>query len=353
MLANPSILVSLFLIIKFAASSDNLADHFVPTDRDIADVDRVLEEHQHLWPEGVLSFKTLRGSLEAGEHDLVKSILEELAIYDLDDVLNVVLYPSCTNAMLDNLRQMRFGQDVGKQCTVREHVFIHQPWEITKNELAGIDDSENGVLFLMAVGMLVFKALRCKRFVSMMKVFSACSQEHVRQLIDRVLNAILCGRRPLVPIAKLVLLNDPDDNIGAKLFELLSGERDPISQDFVELFESPTVNSQQFARIINATLSDKDIDTRFIPHLVEMADPSDILALKEHITSEDLQKKFLQYFDVEAPTNLDSAWSSVKLKRHDRLEGWYRRNATRILKLLQSMDLLPATFYTLVLEYLV
>ena len=355
MLINPSILILLLLIIKLVASSDNLAGHFIfiPTADYAEYIDELFEKYRHFWS-GVSSVQAIRDSLEAGEKNLVERILKELSFYELNHMLDGVLHPFCTQKMFETLKRLRFGQSMYGEDVVQMYIFIHQPWIVTESELASISYSGEGRVFLAPAKLLAEKAFRRAKFAIVMKVFNACSQEYLEHLVYCVLDTSLIKRRhKFIALARAFILNDPDDTTGTRLLGLLGREWDPVSQDFIELLEHPSVGSQQFAKIIKETLKSKFIEKSDVRALVHVADPSDLPALKEHIKSEKLQKKLLQYLDVETHTNLDSAWSSVKPKKNNRLEKWYRSNAGLILKQLESMDLLLKVLYPLILEYLV
>ena len=150
-------------------------------------------------------------------------------------------------------------------------------------------------------------------------------------------------------------MNDAGKYITAGMFRTLSRQGKLTIQDFVKLLEHPTVKSEQFAEIINAHLSCEKCPRDVTRDLVRTTGSSDVPALKKHLTSKNLQQRFLQYyFDLEVLTDTNSAWSVIALKEKDRHEEWYRENGVLILaQLLQSMDQsFPSIAYSLIMGYL-
>ena len=101
LLTNPSILISLCLLVKLASSA-TLAPYFKPKVLDSTVADGILKRYQGYWS-GILNTKVLREHLQAGKNNQIHFILEELNGRELDLVLDAVLYPSCTTGMLETL----------------------------------------------------------------------------------------------------------------------------------------------------------------------------------------------------------------------------------------------------------
>lgn len=354
MFIHPSILISLFLLIKLAAPSTTLAPYFVPTAAGVKKADGILKKHQSLWP-GVSPIEGFRASLETGENDKVESILENLNYEQIDTVLDAVLHPSSTDKMLENLEQVAAHLSVlPVRNTVRAHIFIHQRWTKTKLMLAAADDTTKELcVFVYAATALICKIFKRKRFLLIRTIFNTMKQRQVPILINHILHSILEGRHVVYDLTVTFVLNDTGKYITANLFKMLSKTEKPTVQDFRKLLENHAVDSQQFAKIISALLSHRYINHDEVRDLVYLTDPSDIQALKEHLKSEEIQTKFFHHFGVLRPTNMDSAWSTLVLKRNDRCGESRKKHARLILKRLRQIDppLLPSVLFPIISAY--
>ena len=307
-----------------------------------------------MWP-GDLTIEVLRKRLENTGDTQIRLFLEALHPAELDTVLDVVLHPSCTDRMLDNLKGMPFGFE-HTQVIVCTHVFIHQTWKKTSKILAGADDFDKEGMLVKAAGALAMKTFKRKQFALIKFIFKAINQKYAQKLIDHVLICLLgLVVTQSYALARHFVMHDTGDYITAEIFRTLSRQGKLTIQDFVRLLEHPKVESEQFAEIINAHLSCEKCPRDVTRDLVRTTGSSDVPALKKHLTSRNLQQRFLQYyFDLEVLTDTNSAWSVIALKEKDRHEGWYRENGVLILaQLLQSMgQSFPLIAYSLIMGYL-
>ena len=179
MLFNPSIIISLLLLLKLVASSDTLAHYFVPATDYSMLVGAILQVYHHSLP-NVLTAEALRRNLKTDENAHVETTLKILDDKDLDRVLDVVLHPTCTRTMFKNLRKMIANLNNSRQSIVYAHIFIHQTWEKTKSVLVTADISIERHVFLRAAANLAIKAFNSKRFTLIRHIFKAVNPKHIR-----------------------------------------------------------------------------------------------------------------------------------------------------------------------------
>ena len=353
MLVNPSILLSLLLLVKLA-SGTTLAGYFKPKILDPRGADNIFIQYRQRWETmGIVTTRALRNCLETTQNKQLGLVLKELIGGELDIVLNAILYPACTREMLINLKLATVEFELPYLTTVYAHVFIHQPWVKTKELLAKADNFEN-VVYLKAAGELVARAFWHKRFALIRTILNAVNQRHVQEPINWIMNAIPYGEwSKFRALVMLFIRHDTGKHITAKLLKTLYEKQGAIvSQDFVRIMEHPFVGSQQFARIITELLSSKGLYKESdVRELVCLAGPSDVPALMEHLKSKNMQKSFLQYFGM-TPKDVDSGWLSVPLKKQDRHEEWHKRFAKLILKRLEPLEcLLTKALHQIIADY--
>ena len=216
--------------------------------------------------------------------------------------------------------------------------------------LAAADESDESGAFLMAAGTLADKAFEYKRFGLIRPILKAIKHEYVQRVVGIVLLYNFKGDARLRALTELFVVNDTGEYITTETFRMLGKTKTLTSRDFARILGHPFVESQQFAKIINALLSSQVAHEPFTRDLVYTADAFDIPALRQEMEPS-LQKSFLRHFGA-VPTNLDSAWLNVPLKRQDRHEGRHEELAKLILERLEAMDnVLAAEPRQLISEY--
>ena len=234
-------------------------------------------------------------------------------------------------------------------------ILIHLPLERTELVLAEVGDTiiEPSKSFYAATA-LVYKSFHCKKFAPIRTILSAIKQENVLPLTSHIFYFILKNRSEFHGLTVSLISHDKDKCISAKLFRKLSGAKKPTSRNFIKFLKHHSVDSQQFAKTINELLPKADLDEGAKRDLVRLTGSFDIPALKEHIKSKDLQKRFLQYFSESAvSTDLDSAWSSLVPRRSDRCEESRKKHARLVLKQLTQIlvNLIPTVLFEIIAYY--
>ena len=356
MLIHPSIVISLLLVTRLVASSrpTTLAPYFAKKAIDPTEASKILKNYRHLWQPGVLTIESFKEVLEGGQDIRVERVLNELDLNELDNVLDGILHPSCTRKTLENLKQITAGFRPAQRSIVYMHVLIHQSWKISKETLTKANNSDESNTFLRAAGKLVFKASKHKRFTLIKVIFTAINREHIRISILSAMAAFfgILIDSEVFKFSELFILNDIGKYVTAELFRMLSRTETPVLQDFVNLIEHPAVDGQQFAKIINALLLNELIDSDIVRKLVLTTGSPDIPALRKHIKSEILQKRFLQHFDIDAQLDMDSAWSALALKLKTRHGLWRREHASYVFEQLEQIPVsLPTVISMLISAY--
>lgn len=352
MLIHPSILISLFLVAK-VASGTTLAPYF---SKRIAgcedDADMMLKPYQGFWPinAGTLTTKALRKSLEAGEKDKVAAVLGKLH-GELGGVLAVTLYPSCTPIMKDTLLKMAVNFDGTQVTSLYKNILVHQLWKNTRDMLAALNAPNNRV-FAPAAALLVFEAFVSKRFNLLGKIVGAFDKESLAKQITPILY-LATPSQETHELAKIFIMNDTSKQLIPGIFKLLK-TKTPTPRDFAKAFKHPVVDSQQFAQIINASLSNKILKQGTLRTLITFTSNSDIPELRRTIKSEESQRVLLDFLGMKEFRDLDLAWSGLKLKEETRHREWLEKHAKLVfihLKQVHNTTLLPDLVYQLISEY--
>lgn len=157
-------------------------------------------------------------------------------------------------------------------------------------------------------------------------------------------------------MVKIFLLHDTEErHITPGIFKLLKTGR-PVQEYLVKFLKHPAVGSQQFARIINASLSSKTLDKSIKNALISVTSTSDIHDLRRIIVSEDLQRAFLGFLGLKDFKHVDVAWKRLKLREKTRDREWFEKRATPIfkrVKQIQDSVFLIDHIYWLISQYAV
>ena len=150
-------------------------------------------------------------------------------------------------------------------------------------------------------------------------------------------------------LIETLILSDKGTYMTARLFEILGKGKKLIVTDFEELVEHPDVDSEQFAMTVAAILS-KKFDEDVQSECALAASSRDIPALKKHIKSREVQKKFFGYFGIDV-LEIEAAWSTLESTLRNRHGVWRREHALRTSEDFQEIGYLPQLNNILISQY--
>ena len=251
----PSILLSILLLAKLASSAAStpdgtLAPYFemrAVGSENIVD-NMLLKPYAKYWPSGRLTAKALRKGLEAGETEKVGNLLKQLR-GELAGVLCVVLYPACTPAMSKTLLKMATTFDPMQTGIVYKYILINQPWSEARTTLSTLSAYNNSV-FKVPACLLVWEAFKLGKFNLIGRIIGAFEEKPLRESLKHILAITIPGGK-FNALAEIFIKHDTGKKLAPAVFKILKTKKDPTANDFAKLFKHPTVDSQQFARIIN------------------------------------------------------------------------------------------------------
>ena len=160
------------------------------------------------------------------------------------------------------------------------------------------------------------------------KVSDFFMQSAFKALVGTIAHALL----------EAFILSDSGKGIIAKMLKMIDNTEALTVAHFQAFVEHPDVDSEQFAKIVVAILSG-NIHDEIQEGYALAASSKDILALKKHIKSREVQKTFFRYFEIDV-LEIEAAWSTLASMLKNRHGVWRREHGDRTFEHLEELGYL-------------
>ena len=233
------------------------------------------------------------------------------------------------------------------------YVFIHRSWRKTKDALASINESSEGVAVLYTAIHMIVKAFHHTKYTLMRTIFDAVDPKYWQMIIKVLLKLsfkIVPGTSSYALIETLVLNDAKGKYLTAALFRMLNTRRQVQVDDFTKLIEHPAVSSEQFAKIVGDILLNKDIGPKVEGAFASVTGSCDVPALNKHLKSKALQKQFFGYSGIET-LEIESVWLILAPALKGRKGIWRREHKRHAFEQLEAIGYFPKVINELISQY--